>query len=213
MKKWKKIFGGILLIMAVVSLTNLFGLPAAGLSVLIGIIAFFAYKSVNGLTLQAAGLDLKAVGKDVSKSGMWLWLFMPLIMNALVILIAKLLLPEYVDHVVSRSASMLSISALPVLILQLLILALGEEIAWRGFFQKRLSDYLSIVPTLFISSALFSLGHLTTGTFVIVAYDLFFIFVNSLFYGVIFHKTNNVWMSAISHFIANLFAVIVLYFL
>lgn len=36
---------------------------------------------------------------------------------------------------------------------------------------------------------------------------------NSVLYGIIFLKTNNAWMSAISHFSANLFSIIVLVFL
>lgn len=47
----------------------------------------------------------------------------------------------------------------------------------------------------------------------IVAYDISFVFINSILYGIIFYKTNNAWISAISHFIANLFSVIVLVFL
>ena len=100
-----------------------------------------------------------------------------------------------------------------VLIIQLLVFAVSEEIAWRAFFQKQLKTFLPVVPTILITSALFSLGHLTSGSLIIVSYDLLFVFVNSLFYGIIFRKTNNVWVSAASHFTANLFAVIILFFL
>ena len=92
-------------------------------------------------------------------------------------------------------------------------LALGEEIAWRAFFQKRLNKVLPIIPTLLISSILFAIGHFNQGDTVIVIFDIFFVFINSILYGVIFYRTNNAWISAISHFIANLFSVIVLGFL
>jgi membrane protease YdiL (CAAX protease family) len=58
------------------------------------------------------------------------------------------------------------------------------------------------------SSLLFALGHFKAGNPVIVAYGLFFIFINSILYGVIFHKTKNAWVSGIAHFAANMFEVI-----
>lgn len=100
-----------------------------------------------------------------------------------------------------------------LLVFQLAFLALGEEIALRAFFQKQLSKAFPISIRPVISSVLFALGHLREGNVIIVTYDIFFIFINSILYGVIFHKSNNAWISGISHFIANLFSVTVLVFL
>ena len=203
----------VLVIMAVVSLTNLFGLSAAGISVILGIAAFFVFKIIEKQTHQECGLGFKSLGETVKKPAIWLWIILPSIMNFLVIILAKLILPNYIEHIVSRSEEMLTVNNLPILIIQLLVFAVGEEIAWRAFFQKQLMSFLPVVPTILITSALFSLGHLTSGSLIIVTYDLLFVFVNSLLYGIIFRKTNNVWMSAASHFAANLFAVIILFFL
>ncbi|MBN3555795.1 CPBP family intramembrane metalloprotease [Fictibacillus nanhaiensis] len=99
-----------------------------------------------------------------------------------------------------------------MLVLQLAVLALGEEIAWRAFFQNQLSKYIPIIPTIILTSIIFSLGHFAVGNAVVVSYDIFFIFINSVIYGVIFYKTNNAWISAISHFIANVFSIILISF-
>jgi len=203
----------VLVLMALVSLTNLFGISAAGVSVILGIAAFFVFKIVERQTFQACGCDFKSMGKEAKRPAIWLWILMPTVMNFLVIFLAKLILPNYIEHVVSRSAAMLTVNTLPILIIQLFVFALGEEIAWRAFFQKQLQSFLSVAPTILISSALFSLGHLRSGSLIIVTYDVLFVFVNSLFYGFIFRKTDNVWMSTFSHFAANLFAVIILFFL
>jgi len=138
---------------------------------------------------------------------------MPLVMDALSITVGKLFLPGYIDHVISRVEPFISIDKVVLIFVELAVLALGEEIAWRAFFQKQLQKALPIVPVLFISSMLFSIGHITSGSFIIVAYDVFFVFVNSILYGIIFHKTNNAWISTISHFTANLFSIIILVFL
>jgi len=115
--------------------------------------------------------------------------------------------------VLARTEIFISFDKIVIAILQLAFLALGEEIAWRAFFQKQLNKVLPIIPTLLISSVLFAIGHFNQGDPVIVLYDVFFVFVNSVLYGIIFYKTNNAWISTISHFVANLFSIIVLVFL
>ena len=139
-------------------------------------------------------------------------MLLPLIMDAVSITIGKLFVPQYIEHVLARTDLFITFDKIAVMIIQLAILALGEEIAWRAFFQKQFNNRFSIVPTLLISSALFAIGHitLTQGNMNILLYDIFFVFINSILYGIIFYKTNNAWVSAISHFIANLFSVIVL---
>ena len=202
----------VLVIMALVSIANLFRISTAGISVILGIAAFFVFKIVEKQTFQECGLDFKSIGKAAKKPAIWLWIFMPSIINFFVIILAKLILPNYTEHVISRSEAMLTANNLLILIIQLLFFALGEEIAWRAFFQKQFQSYLPVAPAILISSALFSLGHLTSGSLIIITYDLLFVFVNSLFYGIVFRKTNNVWFSAVSHFTANLFAAIILFF-
>ncbi|MFP5304059.1 CPBP family intramembrane glutamic endopeptidase, partial [Cobetia sp. SIMBA_158] len=71
------------------------------------------------------------------------------------------------------------------LIVQLALYAYGEEVAWRGFFQRNLLKVLPVGPTIIITSILFSIGHFAFGSFAIVSYDLFFIFINSIFYGIV----------------------------
>lgn len=202
----------VLVVIALVSLSNLFGISAAGLSVILGVTGLFVFKRVEKLSFDDVGLGSRSI-KSIRQPIVGLLMVMPTIMNFLVIFLSKFILPDYVDHVVSRSEGMLSVSVLPLLMLQLAVFALGEEIAWRAFFQKQLQKFLPFALTLVASSILFALGHLTSGNLMIVIYDLVFVFVNSLFYGMIFQKTNSIWLSACAHFIANTFAVIILFFL
>ncbi len=203
----------VLIVMTLVSLTNLVGVSAAGISVGLGIGAYFYFKRFGNLAMDESDLNVRTIRDAGKKPGIWLWVFMPSIMNIMVIFLAKFILPNYIDHIVARSEGMLSVSILPMLIVQLLFFALGEEIAWRGFYQKQLQSFVPIGPAIAVTSAIFSLGHLTSGSAVIVAYDLLFVFVNSMIYGNIFRKTNHLWLSTVSHFTANLTAVIILFFL
>lgn len=202
-----------MIIMGIVSFSNLFGLNIAGISVFIGIIFFFINKFLEKQSFRDSGLDIKAIRTNFKDRKIWFWVVLPLIMDAACIAISKLFLPEYTEHVLARTEIIVSFDKVILLVFQLAILALGEEIGWRAFFQNQLSKALPIIPVLLISSVLFAFGHLAEGNVIVVIYDIFFVFINSILYGIIFHKSNNAWISAISHFTANLFSVIVLVFL
>lgn len=202
-----------MIIMAIVSFSSLVGLNIAGMSVLIGIVFFFINKTVEKQLFRDSGLDIKAIKDNLKDKKIWIWIVLPLVMDAICIIIAKLFLSQYIDHVLARTQNFISFDKVILLVLQLAFLAFAEEIGWRALFQNQLSKVLPIIPVLLITSILFAFGHLTEGNNIIVIYDIFFIFINSILYGVIFHKTNNAWISAISHFMANLFSIIVLLFL
>jgi membrane protease YdiL (CAAX protease family) len=203
----------VIIIMIVLSFSNFFGLKIAGASVIIGVIFFFINKAYEKQPFPDSGLDIKAVGTNFKHRSIWFWIVLPLIMDAISISISKLFLPEYIEHVLTRTEIFVSFDKVIIMVFQLAFLALGEEIAWRAFFQRQLNKVFPILPTLLISSVFFALGHISEGNVYIVGFDTFFVFINSILYGVIFYKTNNAWVSAISHFIANLFSVFVLLFL
>ena len=200
-------------IMAIVSFSYLFGLNIAGISVFIGVGSFFINRALEKQPFIDSGLDIKTIGTNFKDKKIWIWVVLPLIMNAVCFAISKLFLPEFIEHVFARTEIFVSFDKIILVVFQLAILALGEEIAWRAFFQSQLSKALPIIPVLLITSVLFAFGHLAEGNIIIVIYDIFFVFINSLLYGIIFHKTNNAWICAIAHFIANLFSIIVLVYL
>lgn len=208
----KTAFIGIIL-MTILSFSNLFGLKIAGIAVFVGVVFFFVNKALEKQPFEGSGLDISAIRTNFKDEIIWFWIALPIIMDAVSITISKLFLPEYIEHVLARTEVFVSFDKIVTMIIQLAFLALGEEIAWRSFYQRQLNKALPIIPTLLISSVLFAIGHFNQGDAVIVLYDVFFVFINSVLYGIIFHKTNNAWISTMSHFVANLFSVIVLVFL
>ena len=209
----KKIFLLTMIVMTIVSFAPIFGLSIAGISVIVGIVLFFINNALEKKTAAENELDEKEIGANLKDKTIWFWIVLPLVMNVVCIGLAKFILPEYIEHLFARTVLVISFDKILLLVIQLAVLALGEEIAWRAFFQKQLNKAFSIVPALIITSIIFALGHIAEGNSVVVIYDIFFIFVNSVIYGVIFHKTNNAWISATSHFIANLFSILVIVFL
>src|SRR5690606_23893668 len=153
---------------------NLLGLNIAGASVIVGVVIFFINKVVEKEPYRDSGLDFKAIGTDLKDGKIWLWSVLPLVMDGVSITIGKLFLPGYLEHVAARAGILVSFEVSMLSIFQLAFLALGEEIAWRAFFQRQLNKALPIIPVLLGSSLLFGLGHLQRGDAVIVTYDIFF---------------------------------------
>lgn len=132
---------------------------------------------------------------------------MPIAVDAVCVALSWQFLPEYIRYETARASSFVPVELSVTSILLFFVFALGEEIAWRAFFQNKLCKVLPTVPALIVTSFLFTLGHYQRGNAVVVLFGLLFTFINSVLYGVIFHKTKNAWASAVSHYIANIFEV------
>lgn len=217
MKNLKRITVISIILMVILSLTSLFKINIGGetinlapITLVVGIVSFFVTRKTNENINE--GLNIKTIFSSLKDKKVILFVLMPVIMNAICFLIATIFVPEFIAHLKSRTG-FLALSRIPVLIIELMISALGEEIAWRAFFQKQVSKVLPFIPSLIISSALFSLCHYTKGSFIVVLYDLLFIFINAIFYGIVFKKTDNAYISTIAHFIANLFGTVTIMFL
>lgn len=194
--------------MAALSFSGLVGLPIAGATVLVGVAFFFVDKGRK--PFSECGFDISSIGKAFSDKTIWLWMALPLVMDLVSVALAKLVLPDFTDHVLSRVAVMVSFDQAALMLLQLALFAIGEEIAWRAFFQNQMQRAMPVVPAVLFTSVLFGMGHIADGSIAVILYDVFFVAVNGCLYGILFHKTKNAWVSAIAHFAANLFSVVVL---
>ena len=94
-----------------------------------------------------------------------------------------------------------------------MVLALGEEIAMRGFFQRQTAKHIGTVPAIILTSVLFAMGHFTFADPIIEILDLASIFIDSIFFGLAFKETDNAWFSWTSHFLANVLALTLIYFI
>ena len=201
--------------MVIFSLTNLVKIELDGkiislvsLTLIIGIVAFFITRKTN----KNEGLNIKTISTSLKDKKIIMLVLMPAIMNIFCFLIAKLFIPEFVEHLKART-DFLALDKIPILLVELIISALGEEIAWRAFFQKQISKVIPFLPSLIISTILFSICHYTQGNLIVVLYDLLFVFINTIFYGIIFYKSDNAYVSTLSHFLANLLGSVAIMFL
>lgn len=214
MKNIKKLPLIAIILIVIFSFSGLFKINLGGqeanfvsVTLLIGIVTFFITQKSEAESGNGDGLNIKAFPKDLKTKGILLWLMMPTVMNVICFAGAKLFLPEFLQHLNART-DYLAIDKLPLLVIELIIAALGEEIAWRAFFQKQLSKAIPFAAAVVISAALFAICHFTQGEPIVVLYDIVFIFINAVFYGIIFRKTGNAFVSTASHFLANLLGIV-----
>ncbi|MBM7648229.1 membrane protease YdiL (CAAX protease family) [Bacillus ectoiniformans] len=116
--------------------------------------------------------------------------------------------PELITQVKERTSFITSFDT--KIVLTLLILALGEEIVFRGLIQKRLNWKLSAFPSILMTSFVFALLHISDGTPVTVTMDLSTVFIDSVFFGYLFYKTQNLYISWLAHALGNITAAFLL---
>lgn len=203
-----------LIVMTVLSFANLIRieidgslLKLAGLVVIIGVVAFFVTRGTNDS--KDEGLDIKTVLSKMKSKKIIILALIPIVIDVMQIVIEKAFFPEILEHMVARIPFEIDPAKVIPIILQLLLLPLGEEIALRAFYQKQMNKLTGFAPALIIASFIFAIGHFSYGNPAIVTVDLAGIFIDSIFYGLVFKETDNAWCSWISHSLADIAAVIV----
>lgn len=215
MKKNNKLVLVFLIVMVLLSFTNLLNikidgevLKLSGISVIVGVIAYFVTRKTNKTKYE--GFNIKTIFKDFKNNPRaLLFAILPFVTCILSTVIANKFLPEFNEHVNNRASFSISDDLMKTILI-MAVLTLGEEIAWRGFFQKQTTKIIKFVPSIILTSFLFALGHFSTGSFVVVAYDLLFVFIDSTIFSLIFKETDNAWCSWIPHFLADILGVLLL---
>lgn len=215
MKKTNKSVIIFLIVMIILSFVNLLNikidgevLKLSGLSVIVGVIAYFVTRKTN--KNKNEGLNIKTIFKDFKDHPKAIiFALLPFATCILSTVIANKFLPEFNEHVKNRASFAISEDLMKT-ILMMAVLTLGEEIAWRGFFQKQTTKIIKFIPSLILTSLLFALGHFSAGSFMVVAYDLLFVFIDSSLFGLVFKETDNTWCSWIPHLLADILGVLLI---
>jgi len=195
-----------LIIFAILALS-----PLSGLAIVFAI-AFILYEKKN-VENEVSVLTFQwGKTKEDILQYWWLILF-PFVAVIGQIVVAHYAVPAFNEHVMARVEPMLHMSSLLVLIPQLLILAYGEELAFRGFAQEKLSKLVGSRIAIIAISFLFAIAHLSAGPVDVVIYDIGFILIDSILYGVLFLKTKNIYITTIAHFLANVVGIYIFAFM
>ena len=199
-----------LIVMLLLSLTQLVpSLRLAGYSVLVGIAFFFVVEAVAKTPKDQSGLRFGSFLSDLKKPGVLIWVLLPVVTAVIPLLLDKWVLHMgFGEHVIGRTDGMLSFENITVLTLQVIILALGEEIAWRGFFVGKSMSRFPFWLCAVVSSVLFAGGHISDGAVALVLYDISFVYIDSMIFAIIYKKSGNCLISTVSHIIGNVVGMI-----
>ena len=177
---------------------------AAGYSVFVGIAFFFITEAVGKEKGSASGLRFKTIPADLKKPGVILLMLFPIVSGLATNIVGKLIFrEEFFDHVAGRASDLLSFDKIALLTGQIIIAAFGEEIAYRGFFFGKTSKIFPLWICAVISSAVFAAGHIAEGNIWIVIYDVVTVFIDSLIFSMVYHRSGNCVISTLSHILAN----------
>jgi membrane protease YdiL (CAAX protease family) len=184
-------------------------LKPAGLAIIFAIPYLLIERIINKTSYEEIGFKIKNTWNDLKCY--WPLIIAPTIIGIVSLFIAGMILPEFYMHILERIKPILSFNkALAIIPLQLFVLAYGEEITFRAFLQVKFCNIVSPVWAIIFTSVIFALAHYSMGSHLAIIYDLIFIFIDSVLYGFLYHKTQNVYVCLISHFLANLTGIYIL---
>ena len=184
----------------------------AGYSVFVGIAFFFITEVVDRVKNFESGLRFNTIGEDLKKPGVIVWAFLPIVSGIATLVVGNLIFGgEFVAHVMGRAGSILSFDKAVLLTGQVIIAAFGEEIAYRGFFLGKGMKVFPFWICAVVSSLTFAAGHIAAGNIGIVVYDVATVFIDSLIFSVIYHKSGNCVISTFSHILGNAISIVVVF--
>ncbi len=176
----------------------------AGYSVFVGIAFFFITQAAARTPKAESGLRFHTVAEDMKRPGVIAWTLLPGVSGIATLVAGNLIFSgEFAAHTVGRTGSVLSFGQPALLIVQVILAAFGEEIAYRGFF---LGKGMKIVPfwlCAVVSSLTFAAGHISAGNLGLAAYDVAGVFIDSLIFSVVYRKSGNCVISTFSHIFGN----------
>lgn len=179
-----------------------------GIFVMLPIFYFLIERRVRRRSRENTGFKYISIISEL-KSTWLLILFVSVILQLCYFLFYVKVMPTVIEHVSARVSFIETLNG--KVIFSIIVLALGEEIIFRGLFQKRLSWIMKPSYAIILSSFVFSLMHLSSGEPLIVLLDLTTVFIDSVVFGVIFYKTNNIYISWVAHALANLVSALLIF--
>ncbi len=187
----------------------------AGYSVFVGIAFFFIAEIVGKAKGSESGLRFNTVLKDLKKPSVIVWGLLPIVSGIAALVVGNLIFGgEFAAHEMGRVGTILSFDKIALLIVQVIVAAFGEEIAYRGFFLGKGMKIFPFWLCAVVSSLAFAAGHIAVGNVGVVIYDVACVFIDSMIFSVIYYKSGNCVISTISHILGNaisLAAVFVLF--
>ena len=206
--KSKSVLFETILVTAVTLLGMWFVPTAKMLFALIPIAYLLVERRLRKRTWADLGFSIRTFWRDL-RANWLLFALVGFVIQPVTALWAKAYFPEFLAHVQARLPFESGIGwgvLLPLLAISLI----GEEMTYRTLIQGRLAPFIGASAAVGVGSVLFGLAHFAPGAGIVVAVDVGLIIVDSILYGGMFARRNNLWVVWLAHFIGDVLGLLVL---
>ena len=206
--KSKSVLFETILVTAVTLLGMWFVPTAKMLFALIPIAYLLVERRLRKRTWADLGFSIRTFWRDL-RANWLLFALVGFVIQPVTALWAKAYFPEFLAHVQARLPFESGIGwgvLLPLLAISLI----GEEMTYRTLIQGRLAPFIGAPAAVGVGSVLFGLAHFAPGAGIVVAVDVGLIIVDSILYGGMFARRNNLWVVWLAHFIGDVLGLLVL---
>jgi len=197
------------ILITLVTLLGMWLLPAARtLFALIPVAYLLIERCLRKRTWSDLGFRLSSFWADL-RANWVLFILLAFLIQPLTALLAIAIFPQFLAHVQARlpfESGMSWLMLLPLLSFSLL----GEELTYRTLIQGRLARFIGTPAAIGVASLVFGLAHFAPGPVLIVSVDIGLIVVDSLLYGMIFARRNNLWVVWLAHLLGDILGLLVL---
>lgn len=198
------------ILITAISLLGMWFLPAAKtVFALIPVAYLLIERRLRKRSWSELGFKFKTFWPDLRAN--WIWfVLVGVVSQPAVALLTRAYFPAYLEHVKARlpfGDGMGWTILLPLLAISLV----GEEMSYRTLIQGRLTPYLGGAISIVVASILFGFAHFSARPFWIVTLDVAMIFVDSVLFGIIYNRCNNLVVTWLAHFIGDVLGLIILF--
>ena len=192
------------IIVTIVSLGGILLLPQLKLIfVLLPIAYLLIERRIRNRTWTDLGFKFNTFWADLRANWFW-FVLVGVISQPAWFLIERAIDPAIIDHIVERLPFPATAGGLLVYAVPLAIALIGEELTHRTLIQGRLSPFIGATAAIAVASLVFGISHYSPGQFVIVAVDISSIVFDSILFGIIYARSNNLIVSWAAHLLGDI---------
>ena len=196
------------IIVTIVSLGGILLLPQLKLIfVLLPIAYLLIERRQRNRTWVDLGFKFNTFWADLRANWFW-FVLVGIISQPAWFLIERGVAPEIMDHIIERLPFPPTAGGLFVYAIPLAFALIGEELTHRTLIQGRLTPFIGAPAAIIVASLVFGISHYSPGPFAIVALDISSIVFDSILFGVIYARSNNLIVTWAAHLLGDILGLI-----
>ena len=196
------------IIVTIVSLGGILLLPQLKLIfVLLPIAYLLIERRQRNRTWADLGFKFNTFWADLRANWFW-FVLVGIISQPAWFLIERAVAPEIMDHIIERLPFPPTAGGLFVYAIPLAFALIGEELTHRTLIQGRLTPFIGAPAAIIVASLVFGISHYSPGPFAIVALDISSIVFDSILFGVIYARSNNLIVTWAAHLLGDILGLI-----